>query len=541
MLKKHLGIIIVSTVAIFYRFWGLTAAGLHHDAALNSMRALGWFDFLVGVGQTTPLIWFGYIPWWANLSFHDHPPLSFLIQKIFFTIFGDSDFAALLPFALAGVLTVWLIYWVLGRLSDKRTALLGALLFAVSSFNIWSSRSGLLEALSTMFITASAAALLLFIYSPQKKFWYGWAVFVSLAGLVKYTSVFLLPAAMVFLLLFDRRMFVSRKFWGALLLMLVLLSPAVVYNGFVFQARGHFDAALSSMVGMSPADYATLSYRSLNANIGANLRGIFMTLAENISVPLFAVYLLAAAAGLARIARRDFDKVTIFLLLNIFFIILMFSFSGGGERFLPILIPFFTLLAAWQTKWLAAYFRSPHIKTAAAAVLIFVASVEALFAFNTSLRAEKNHFVELDEFLRAEALDLTLSRKRISSLTDDRMYLEFAGKEIIIFDERADWFSRVWYVDRYKYYYGAPFVYLSDLSDAVGERNIDIFSYFRAQGAAGFWLVLAEGSSVSRNIDPTYDQVTESLREDLRAKNIVPVRQIHGHGEELSFSIYHFQ
>ena len=64
-------------LAALLRFWNLWRFGLHHDAALNSMRAFGWFDFLVGKGQTGPLIWLGHIPWWGNLSFHDHPPLAF--------------------------------------------------------------------------------------------------------------------------------------------------------------------------------------------------------------------------------------------------------------------------------------------------------------------------------------------------------------------------------------------------------------------------------------------------------------------------------
>ena len=42
MFTKHRNIMIILAVATLLRFWGIAAQGVHHDAALNSMRALGW-------------------------------------------------------------------------------------------------------------------------------------------------------------------------------------------------------------------------------------------------------------------------------------------------------------------------------------------------------------------------------------------------------------------------------------------------------------------------------------------------------------------
>ena len=85
MNKKFIFLVLILALAAILRFWNLAQPDLLTDDALYSVRALGWFDYLGG-GQTTPVQWFGYIPWWANLSFHDAPPTIFLIQKIFFVL-----------------------------------------------------------------------------------------------------------------------------------------------------------------------------------------------------------------------------------------------------------------------------------------------------------------------------------------------------------------------------------------------------------------------------------------------------------------------
>ena len=115
--KKLLAILLF---AFILWIWNIGAADLVSDEALYSFRALGWHDYLATDGQTTPFQWFGQIPWWANLSFHDAPPLVFGVQKIFFVIFGDNPFGARLPFVLAMAATLYFVFFDWQRITFKK-------------------------------------------------------------------------------------------------------------------------------------------------------------------------------------------------------------------------------------------------------------------------------------------------------------------------------------------------------------------------------------------------------------------------------------
>ena len=82
-------VLLVLAVASFFRFYNIGFADVITDEALGGFRSIGYIDFFASPHQTTPYEWFSDIPAWAKLSFHDHPPLTFIVQNIFFKIFGD--------------------------------------------------------------------------------------------------------------------------------------------------------------------------------------------------------------------------------------------------------------------------------------------------------------------------------------------------------------------------------------------------------------------------------------------------------------------
>ena len=107
--------IIILLLGFLLRIWGITSSDLQNDAALNALRSFAWLDYLPNPGQTSPMIWFGEIPWWGNLSFHDMPPLVMLIQNVFFKIFGANTLGASLPFIFSGVGVLSLLYFLLKK------------------------------------------------------------------------------------------------------------------------------------------------------------------------------------------------------------------------------------------------------------------------------------------------------------------------------------------------------------------------------------------------------------------------------------------
>ena len=144
-------ILLLAVVLVFFR---LTRADIQTDAATYSFRALHYFDYMdTTVRQTTPFQWYEEgAPFWINLSFHDAPPLAFIIQFVFFKIFGVSTLVTLLPFALAGFGSIVLLYFIGRKLYGETAGLLAAFILAISSYHIWASRVGYLEILVTFFI-----------------------------------------------------------------------------------------------------------------------------------------------------------------------------------------------------------------------------------------------------------------------------------------------------------------------------------------------------------------------------------------------------
>src|SRR4051812_39292751 len=110
MRKKYSLYFFIALFVIILRFAAITHGDLYSDNAINSFRSLGWVDDFGG-GQLGPIRWLDNIPLWSKLSFQDAPPLAFYIQHTFLKIFGDTTTINKLPFVLAGVLSVLLMYY----------------------------------------------------------------------------------------------------------------------------------------------------------------------------------------------------------------------------------------------------------------------------------------------------------------------------------------------------------------------------------------------------------------------------------------------
>lgn len=112
-----------------------------------------------------------------------NPPLSYIINFFFSRLFGYSETALRLPSVIFGVLTVWLVYKLGGKLP--------ALLLATSGLHIYYSQEARMYALAALAVTAS-------FYFLKKKQWLGY-IFASLAALYShYLTVFIFPAQIAY-------------------------------------------------------------------------------------------------------------------------------------------------------------------------------------------------------------------------------------------------------------------------------------------------------------------------------------------------------
>jgi hypothetical protein len=189
----------LTLLAAVLRFATLGEQSFWYDEAFTPVHVLHG-----GIGAT----------WRAYVHSENTPPLWYALAWIDFRVFGDGAIALRFPSAIAGVLTVPVV-WALTRelvggagearpASARRAAFLAAALVAVDPLFVWYSQEARAYAL---FVLCSALAMLCFarlLNGPTRGRALAFAISGALALLSHYFAVFLL-VPMALWLLWDAR------------------------------------------------------------------------------------------------------------------------------------------------------------------------------------------------------------------------------------------------------------------------------------------------------------------------------------------------
>lgn len=205
-MKKNIFIfLLIILLAAFLRFFKLAdfPPGLYSDEA-----ALGYNAFSVlqtgkdEYGKSWPLTF---------QSFGDYkPPLSVYFIMPAVALFGLDEFSVRLPFALFGVLSVVLIYFlaleIFQKIKEKQLiAQIAALLLAVSPWHLHQSRCAMLVGLEVFF---NALGVYLFLQGLKRSYFYALsALSFSLAVYAYYGSRITSPLIILVLIIFYRKIF----------------------------------------------------------------------------------------------------------------------------------------------------------------------------------------------------------------------------------------------------------------------------------------------------------------------------------------------
>jgi hypothetical protein len=111
---------------------------------------------------------------------------------------------------------------------------------------------------------------------------------------------------------------------------------------------------------------------------------------------------------------------------------------------------------------------------------------------------------------------------------------------MVIFDGRADWFSIMWHVNRYYFYYKAPIVQFPDFL-RLQQGNEDQFTYLARRGFRDFWFVqtMPEGIVGSPGSQEYQDSIA-TLVDLIERGGIKPLKEIRNGKGRLIFRIYRF-
>lgn len=137
------------------------------------------------------------------MRFDSHPPLFYLVERVFMYSLGFTIFVSRLPLVLFGVATIPIVYAIGCRLFDQRTAWLAALFATINPFSVIFAQEARMYIMLLFLLTAALLALIVIRERPGPCALLTWMVLMALALLTHYMALPFLFTAL--LLNLDRR------------------------------------------------------------------------------------------------------------------------------------------------------------------------------------------------------------------------------------------------------------------------------------------------------------------------------------------------
>ncbi len=272
------------------------------------------------------------------VKYFEKPPLLYWLNAASIKLFGQTEFAARLPSALCGLLTVLVTYIIARKLYERRTALLSALILGTSAGFVLQSRIILTDMLLTCCLTAAMGA---FIIAAQREGrrssalpWFLFYLSCALAVLAKGLIGIVFPGGIIFFyLLLGRRWRLLRdmRLASGLLLFLAVAAPWFVavslrnpeFARFFF-IHEHFERFTSTVHGRYQPFW------------------FFVPVLAGTMLP-WSFFIPGALGRAWRDRHHDENRVGLYLLTWAMLIFLFFSKSSS--KLVPYILPIFPPLA----------------------------------------------------------------------------------------------------------------------------------------------------------------------------------------------------
>src|SRR5947209_9427006 len=175
------GIILISTFMNFYQL-GQNGFGSYYPPAVRSMMD-NWHNFFFA----------SYDP--GGFVTIDKPPVGFWLQVISAKIFGFTPFSILLTQALAGVLSVLLLYYLVRRHFGVVAGLLAALALAITPISVVTNRDITIDSTLALFLLVGAWAVIRAAETGKLRWLLLSAVMVGIGFNIKMLEAYLVVPA----------------------------------------------------------------------------------------------------------------------------------------------------------------------------------------------------------------------------------------------------------------------------------------------------------------------------------------------------------
>src|SRR5437899_3746043 len=185
LLWQRLGLIGVMLVSLFMNFYQLGQNGFGNTFYATGVRSMldSWHNFF----------FVSYDP--GGFVTLDKPPLGFWLQTISAKLFGFTAFSVYLPQALAGVLSVLVLYHLVKRHFGVAAGLLASLALALSPISVVTNRNNTIDSTLTLVMLLGAWAVMRAAETGKLRWLLLCAVAIGLGFNIKTLEAYLvLPA-----------------------------------------------------------------------------------------------------------------------------------------------------------------------------------------------------------------------------------------------------------------------------------------------------------------------------------------------------------
>lgn len=508
---------LIVALSFALRIYNISYHDSYTDEVLYAFRAIGMIDYDTSPTQTTPWQWFEDVPWWARLSFHDHPPLFFLIEHLSMKLFGINLIAVRLPVVLFGVGSVILLFLLAKKMFNERVALFAALILGVSSYHVWVSRIGIQDGMVIFLILLIIWLWLKAIENKKYLLWCGVAIGVGI--LTKYTILIIFPILFLHALIFKIKAHKEKYFWAGLVAVLVVSAPVWLYNIFLYKTRGHFDFQISAALGQQVPEWSFRMGRELAGGVGRRFANFWLALRDGNSTIFNLLAAIAFLSGCWR-AFKNNARQSLFLIGVLVLLFCWFMVIGSTYRFVVMIIPFIILLSADMFEDIIE-----HRKKIFFACLIMFVIVESAFSINSFLlqasfgkentayakinSEEKNFgFNELDDYLdnllkgqytnfMGEPDYIFLQKLPVEYIDKMKRAGAKPASIIIVYDDNLNFLSTLWVLNRRLYYEGWPIMDRTTFEKITSDELDD---FYRKIGVEKFVYIEKAFDSSQTNI-----------------------------------------
>ncbi len=154
----------------------------------------------------------------------DKPPLGFWLQTISTKIFGFTPFSVYLPQALAGVLSVWLLYVLVRRHFGVVAGLLAALALAISPISVITNRNNTIDSTLALTMLIGAWAVIRAAETGKLRWLLLCAALVGIGFNIKMAEAYLVIPAFGALYILAAPRTLWTRIWHLALALLVMLT-----------------------------------------------------------------------------------------------------------------------------------------------------------------------------------------------------------------------------------------------------------------------------------------------------------------------------